>query len=134
MPRWRNGHAIACRAIPIRFDSGPWLFLIIASVRVSFAISKVLSLLSSSILLLHSQHAVYYSCIASDKQKQRLHTTEEIGCIQRNSPHLQPQKDQNNIQQTLAVQVALYSASCLLYTSDAADDLLCVDLGGRRII
>src|SRR5450756_619303 len=27
----------------------------------------------------------------------------------------------------------LYSP-CLLYTSDAADDLLCVDLGGRRII
>src|SRR5659263_106086 len=26
------------------------------------------------------------------------------------------------------------SRSCLLYTSDAADDLLCVDLGGRRII
>src|SRR5665213_4434980 len=26
------------------------------------------------------------------------------------------------------------SHSCLLYTSDAADDLLCVDLGGRRII
>ena len=23
---------------------------------------------------------------------------------------------------------------CLSYTSDAADDLLCVDLGGRRII
>src|SRR5450756_1890649 len=29
--------------------------------------------------------------------------------------------------------VERYSA-CLLYTSDAADDLLCVDLGGRRII
>ena len=26
------------------------------------------------------------------------------------------------------------AAACLLYTSDAADDLLCVDLGGRRII
>ena len=26
------------------------------------------------------------------------------------------------------------SSGCLLYTSDAADDLLCVDLGGRRII
>ena len=26
------------------------------------------------------------------------------------------------------------SGHCLLYTSDAADDLLCVDLGGRRII
>src|SRR5665213_206314 len=28
----------------------------------------------------------------------------------------------------------LASQPCLLYTSDAADDLLCVDLGGRRII
>ena len=27
-----------------------------------------------------------------------------------------------------------WRAGCLLYTSDAADDLLCVDLGGRRII
>src|SRR5450756_1720493 len=26
------------------------------------------------------------------------------------------------------------AVDCLLYTSDAADDLLCVDLGGRRII
>ena len=26
------------------------------------------------------------------------------------------------------------AGDCLLYTSDAADDLLCVDLGGRRII
>src|SRR5659263_612337 len=25
------------------------------------------------------------------------------------------------------------TSCCLLYTSDAADDLLCVDLGGRRI-
>ena len=29
---------------------------------------------------------------------------------------------------------ATISKACLLYTSDAADDLLCVDLGGRRII
>src|SRR5450756_3128959 len=29
---------------------------------------------------------------------------------------------------------ALLTRMCLLYTSDAADDLLCVDLGGRRII
>ena len=28
----------------------------------------------------------------------------------------------------------LTGSSCLLYTSDAADDLLCVDLGGRRFI
>src|SRR5450756_713412 len=28
----------------------------------------------------------------------------------------------------------LLAQVCLLYTSDAADDLLCVDLGGRRII
>ena len=32
-------------------------------------------------------------------------------------------------------QLQLYRAGiCLLYTSDAADDLLCVDLGGRRLI
>mgnify|MGYP007068775850 CR=1 FL=1 len=28
----------------------------------------------------------------------------------------------------------VWASTCLLYTSDAADDLLCVDLGGRRII
>ena len=27
-----------------------------------------------------------------------------------------------------------YTNICLLYTSDAADDMQCVDLGGRRII
>ena len=27
----------------------------------------------------------------------------------------------------------VYALSCLLYTSDAADDLLCVELGGSRI-
>ena len=27
-----------------------------------------------------------------------------------------------------------WNCSCLLYTSDAADELLCVDLGGRRFI
>ena len=26
------------------------------------------------------------------------------------------------------------TSDCLLYTSDAADDMQCVDLGGRRII
>src|SRR5665213_4525303 len=30
--------------------------------------------------------------------------------------------------------LSLDDNTCLLYTSDAADDLLCVDLGGRRII
>src|SRR5450756_3176578 len=29
--------------------------------------------------------------------------------------------------------VIIENQTCLLYTSDAADDLLCVDLGGRRI-
>ena len=30
--------------------------------------------------------------------------------------------------------VLLWHRNCLLYTSDAADDMQCVDLGGRRII
>ena len=33
-----------------------------------------------------------------------------------------------------AISYVAFSYICLLYTSDAADDLLCVDLGGRRII
>ena len=38
------------------------------------------------------------------------------------------------VQEVVGVQVAEDDGICLLYTSDAADDLLCVDLGGRRII
>src|SRR5450756_1662078 len=34
----------------------------------------------------------------------------------------------------LGLHRTMLSYTCLLYTSDAADDLLCVDLGGRRII
>ena len=34
----------------------------------------------------------------------------------------------------LSIVVGVLLGLCLLYTSDAADDLLCVDLGGRRII
>ena len=34
----------------------------------------------------------------------------------------------------LANQVLDLHRTCLLYTSDAADDMQCVDLGGRRII
>ena len=30
--------------------------------------------------------------------------------------------------------ISMLPITCLLYTSDAADDLLCVDLGGRRVI
>jgi len=32
------------------------------------------------------------------------------------------------------IPAGIHPKACLLYTSDAADDLLCVDLGGRRII
>src|SRR5665213_3954127 len=34
----------------------------------------------------------------------------------------------------MPVGAIVHNIECLLYTSDAADDLLCVDLGGRRII
>eukprot|EP00657_Telonema_sp_P-1_P008726 TRINITY_DN30556_c0_g1_i1.p1 TRINITY_DN30556_c0_g1~~TRINITY_DN30556_c0_g1_i1.p1 ORF type:complete len:100 (+),score=18.88 TRINITY_DN30556_c0_g1_i1:162-461(+) len=46
-------------------------------------------------------------------------------------------KDQgSSLYQTLLETYVNYGLfrDCLLYTSDAADDLLCVDLGGRRII
>ena len=42
-------------------------------------------------------------------------------------------KQYNDYQKEFRI-IADHSRSCLLYTSDAADDLLSVDLGGRRII
>eukprot|EP00825_Cyclidium_porcatum_P051623 TRINITY_DN9565_c0_g1_i1.p2 TRINITY_DN9565_c0_g1~~TRINITY_DN9565_c0_g1_i1.p2 ORF type:complete len:611 (-),score=69.03 TRINITY_DN9565_c0_g1_i1:8-1840(-) len=38
------------------------------------------------------------------------------------------------LHQDLGIEGNIYSQDCLLYTSDAADDMQCVDLGGRRII
>ena len=36
---------------------------------------------------------------------------------------------------SFVIKVVFFKCSyCLLYTSDAADDMQCVDLGGRRII
>ncbi|GAB5830174.1 hypothetical protein JMUB7528_28520 [Staphylococcus aureus] len=45
-------------------------------------------------------------------------------------------KRQNKEGKSVAIvyQNATIGAFCLLYTSDAADDTPCVDLGGRRII
>eukprot|EP00831_Metopus_contortus_P075706 TRINITY_DN6951_c0_g1_i1.p2 TRINITY_DN6951_c0_g1~~TRINITY_DN6951_c0_g1_i1.p2 ORF type:complete len:132 (+),score=35.29 TRINITY_DN6951_c0_g1_i1:62-457(+) len=37
-------------------------------------------------------------------------------------------------QYTAFIPVNCWNTTCLLYTSDAADDTPCVDLGGRRII
>ena len=34
----------------------------------------------------------------------------------------------------LGLGICVEADTCLLYTSDAADDMQCVDLGGRRII
>ena len=40
----------------------------------------------------------------------------------------------NNTHRGVLAEFLVHSARCLLYTSDAADDLLCGDLGGRRNI
>src|SRR5450756_338782 len=46
----------------------------------------------------------------------------------------QPRRGPNTSARARADAPEQISTTCLLYTSDAADDLLCVDLGGRRII
>ena len=47
---------------------------------------------------------------------------------------LPPMERDNRRQAELSRRPANPANTCLLYTSDAADDLLCVDLGGRRLI
>ena len=47
-----------------------------------------------------------------------------------NDQNLEFWREQGAVGATLSAELTI----CLLYTSDAADDLLCVDLGGRRII
>ena len=42
--------------------------------------------------------------------------------------------DAGNMLKPALARGELHCIGCLLYTSDAADELLCVDLGGRRII
>ena len=57
---------------------------------------------------------------------------QEIGIVVKDANHTIPDPSQMD-----PLKLGLPSKpikDCLLYTSDAADDLLCVDLGGRRII
>ena len=42
--------------------------------------------------------------------------------------------DDHRVACTVVARVALVTGTCLLYTSDAADERSSVDLGGRRII
>ena len=43
-------------------------------------------------------------------------------------------RDNNDDDKTWSPASLVMYETCLLYTSDAADDMQCVDLGGRRII
>ena len=40
----------------------------------------------------------------------------------------------NRVKMEVPMFTGALGSTCLLYTSDAADDLLCVDIGGRRIL
>src|SRR5680860_267787 len=64
--------------------------------------------------------------VRHDGDKALVALTREFDCPDFSEGQLRVQPEE------LAAATAV--APCLLYTSDAADDLLCVDLGGRRII
>src|SRR5450756_866016 len=69
--------------------------------------------------------------------RQELASLETLGVLGENTfivnPSFASELEQNVIRKAGA-RVVINVSTCLLYTSDAADDLLCVDLGGRRII
>src|SRR5450756_439713 len=53
---------------------------------------------------------------------------EKIGCEKKSYSLFH--RPSPSLQKVEALRMILRHAGCLLYTSDAADDLLCVDLGG----
>ena len=69
-----------------------------------------------------SIRAIRFTLTFQDRLSGEIDVTELIEAIQQYSKYPDSKK------------AYLQGVVCLLYTSDAADDLLCVDLGGRRII
>src|SRR5450756_1228733 len=57
-----------------------------------------------------------------------------VFCARTRSSRRRPRVSRTPLSSTSASRGVCWWNPCLLYTSDAADDLLCVDLGGRRII
>ena len=55
----------------------------------------------------------------------------KLGLLDRNNSWLRRRYEELGV---IQFEDLVDTGTCLLYTSDAADDLLCVDLGGRRII
>ena len=66
-----------------------------------------------------------------DVYKRQLHEEEDA---RRTAPGPRGHHDQRVAHRAVGHPGPALLDACLLYTSDAADDLLCVDLGGRRII
>ena len=100
--------------------------------------------LCSGVGLRHTRSLLFKLCIFFFKQKTAYEMLRSLVgsemCIRdRPSPN-QPTTssvygvEPNDHENRSAMNISIRSLTCLLYTSDAADDLLCVDLGGRRII
>mgnify|MGYP002682059017 CR=1 FL=1 len=67
----------------------------------------------------------------------KLRASQLNGCAYCLDMHSKDARARGQSEQRLHVLAAWREApfySCLLYTSDAADELTCVDLGGRRIL
>ena len=97
-------------------------------------LEEALELKPDNHVLLHKLLGLYQKTRNYDRMIDTIQTISDLDSNpERKARYLYTMAQLHRDQNDLGRAVELFNA-CLFYTSDAADDLLCVDIGGRRII
>ena len=98
--------------------------------------NHIYNLLDGAIFVAHNAK-FDYTFLREEFEREKINYTAKRLCTMRLSKTLFPGLKKHNLDSIIerfGIKCSDRHRACLLYTSDAADDLHCVDLGGRRII